>query len=58
VCDLYGLFLHMKEVHHGLLCMYCLKLFKKVGPILKFLFSSVVEWGTEAGSGRNRIFLP
>ncbi len=37
VCDLYGLFLHMKEVHHGLLCMYCLKLFKKVGS------SSVVE---------------
>jgi hypothetical protein len=30
VCDLYGLFIHMKEVHHGLLCMYCLKLFKKV----------------------------
>jgi hypothetical protein len=30
VCDLYGLFLHMKEVHHGLLCQYCLKLFKKV----------------------------
>ena len=29
VCDLFGLFLHMKEVHHGLLCQYCLKLFKK-----------------------------
>ena len=30
VCDLYGLFVHMKTVHHGLLCQYCLKLFKKV----------------------------
>lgn len=30
VFDLVGLFLHMKEVHHGLLCQYCLKLFKKV----------------------------
>ena len=30
VCDLHGLFLHMKQVHKGLLCQYCLKLFKKV----------------------------
>ena len=30
VCDLLGLFVHMKQVHHGLLCQYCLKLFKKV----------------------------
>ena len=30
VCDLIGLFMHMKEVHHGLLCQFCLKLFKKV----------------------------
>lgn len=30
VCDLIGLFDHMKEVHHGLLCQFCLKLFKKV----------------------------
>jgi len=30
VCDLFGLFVHMKEVHHGMLCQYCLKLFKKV----------------------------
>jgi len=30
VCDLYGLFLHMKQVHRGILCQYCLKLFKKV----------------------------
>ena len=30
VCDLLGLFVHMKQVHYGLLCQYCLKLFKKV----------------------------
>ena len=30
VCDLLGLFVHMKQVHFGLLCQYCLKLFKKV----------------------------
>ena len=30
VCDLYGLFIHMKAVHKGILCQYCLKLFKKV----------------------------
>ena len=30
VCDLHGLFIHMKTVHGGLLCQYCLKLFKKV----------------------------
>ena len=33
VCDLHGLFLHMKQVHKGLLCQYCLKLFKKVGDL-------------------------
>ena len=33
VCDLLGLFNHMKEVHHGLLCQFCLKLFKKVNII-------------------------
>ena len=33
VCDLLGLFVHMKQVHHGLLCQYCLKLFKKVGDL-------------------------
>ena len=34
VCDLVGLFIHMKEVHQGLLCQYCLKLFKKVCSLL------------------------
>ena len=38
VCDLLGLFVHMKQVHFGLLCQYCLKLFKKVD--LNYLFSS------------------
>ena len=33
VCDLHGLFLHMKQVHKGLLCQYCLKLFKKVSDL-------------------------
>lgn len=33
VCDLLGLFTHMKEVHQGVLCQYCLKLFKKVGDL-------------------------
>ena len=30
VCNIHSLFNHMKEVHSGLLCQYCLKLFKKV----------------------------
>ena len=30
VCDLLGLFVHMKQVHFGLLCQYCLKLFKNI----------------------------
>ncbi len=30
VCNLFGLFVHMKQVHKGLLCQYCLKLFKRV----------------------------
>ena len=33
VCDLFGLFTHMKTVHKGLLCQYCLKLFKKVADL-------------------------
>ena len=33
VCDLFGLFSHMKTVHKGLLCQYCLKLFKKVADL-------------------------
>ena len=33
VCDLFGLFTHMKTVHQGLLCQYCLKLFKKVADL-------------------------
>ena len=33
VCDLFGLFTHMKQVHKGLLCQYCLKLFKRVDAL-------------------------
>ena len=33
VCDLFGLFFHMKEVHQGMLCQYCLKLFKRVSDL-------------------------
>ncbi len=33
VCDLFGLFLHMKQVHKGILCQYCLKLFKRVSDL-------------------------
>merc|ERR1719334_768727 len=40
VCDLFGLFLHMKTVHHGLLCQYCLKLFKKVRDLENHLHST------------------
>ena len=40
VCDLLGLFVHMKQVHHGLLCQYCLKLFKKVRDLEHHLAAS------------------
>ena len=40
VCDLYGLFIHMKTVHHGLLCQYCLKLFKRVRDLESHLATS------------------
>ena len=40
VCDLYGLFIHMKTIHHGLLCQYCLKLFKKVRDLENHLATS------------------
>ena len=40
VCDLLGLFVHMKQVHHGLLCQYCLKLFKKVRDLEHHLVAS------------------
>ena len=45
VCDLYGLFIHMKTVHQGLLCQYCLKLFKKVRDLESHL-ASVHRVGT------------
>ena len=44
VTSLTGLFLHMREVHNGILCQYCLKLFKRV---------SLVE-----GMGRGGYFVP
>ncbi|TRY61774.1 hypothetical protein TCAL_12268 [Tigriopus californicus] len=37
VCDLFGLFTHMKQVHKGLLCQYCLKLFKRVPDLEQHL---------------------
>lgn len=37
VCDLFGLFIHMKQVHKGLLCQYCLKLFKRVPDLEQHL---------------------
>lgn len=39
-CDLFGLFAHMKRVHKGLLCQYCLKLFKRVPELEAHLRSA------------------
>ena len=40
VTTLVGLFMHMRDVHNGVLCQYCLKMFKRVGVYFLFYYFS------------------